>query len=122
MGSFPPSNENYEKAITAIKNRFGREEILVEVYVRELLKLVLQNAMKPEGKTKLASLYDKIESQLRALESLGVTTDKCNAMLYLLVESTMPEELLRAWQRHLVQPIRQQNLGEENPRTEDRRK
>lgn len=54
------------------------------------------------------------------LESLGVTTDKCNAMLYPLVESTMPEELLRAWQRHLVRPIGQQNMEEEARRNEDR--
>ena len=48
----------------------------------------------------LATIYDKIESQLRALESLGVTTDKYAAMLYPLVESSLPEDLLRAWQRH----------------------
>ncbi|XP_077255145.1 uncharacterized protein LOC143893525 [Temnothorax americanus] len=73
--SFPPTDENYDKVIAAIKNRFGRDEMLVEVYVRELLKLILQNAMKPNEKIKLASLFDKIESQLRAFESLGVTTD-----------------------------------------------
>ncbi|XP_011858695.1 PREDICTED: uncharacterized protein LOC105556222 [Vollenhovia emeryi] len=100
VGSFPPTEENYDKVIDAIKNRFGRDEILVEVYVRELLKLILQNALKPNEKMKLSSLFDKIESQLRALESLGVTTDKCGAMLFPLVESSLPEELLCAWQRN----------------------
>ncbi|XP_011858170.1 PREDICTED: uncharacterized protein LOC105555738 [Vollenhovia emeryi] len=100
VGSFPPTEENYDKVIDAIKNRFGRDEILVEVYVRELLKLILQNAVKPNEKMKLSSLFDKIESQLRALESLGVITDKCGAMLFPLVESSLPEELLRAWQRN----------------------
>ncbi|XP_017877686.1 uncharacterized protein LOC108623602, partial [Ceratina calcarata] len=47
----------------------------------------------------LSSLYDKIESYLRALETLGVATDKCAAMLFPLVESSLPEELLRVWQR-----------------------
>lgn len=97
--SFPPTGENYEKVISSLKSRFGRDELQVEVYVRELLKLVLQNALKPKEKMPLSSLYDKIESHLRALETLGVTTDMCAAMLFPLVESSLPEELLRAWQR-----------------------
>ncbi|GFV85892.1 uncharacterized protein TNCV_1421951 [Trichonephila clavipes] len=31
--SFPPTSENYEKAIEALNNRFGREELLIECYV-----------------------------------------------------------------------------------------
>ncbi|GFY29901.1 uncharacterized protein TNCV_4072141 [Trichonephila clavipes] len=30
MESFPPTSENYEKTIEALKNRFGREELYVE--------------------------------------------------------------------------------------------
>lgn len=47
----------------------------------------------------IITLYDKIESYLRALESLGITTDKCASMLVPMVESSLLEELLRAWQR-----------------------
>ncbi|XP_024878860.1 uncharacterized protein LOC112459126, partial [Temnothorax curvispinosus] len=97
--SFPPTGENYVKAITSLKNRFGREDIIVEFYVRELLGLVLQNAVKGPKKASLASVYDKLECYIRALETLGVTTDRCAAMLYPLVESSLPEEVLRAWQR-----------------------
>jgi len=93
--------------------------MLVEVYVRELLKLILHNAMKPNEKIRLASLFDKIESQLRALESLGVTTDRCSAMLYPLVESSLPEELLRTWQRNQGTPFASQYMGEP-PSGEDR--
>lgn len=99
VDSFPPVEENYDGAIASLKNRFGRDEVLVEVYVRELLKLVMQNVLKPNDRIPLSSLYDKIEAQLRSLESLGVTSDKCGAMLLPLVESSLPEELLRAWQR-----------------------
>jgi len=97
--SFPPTGENYEKAISSLKNRFGRDDIIVEFYVRELLGLVLQNAVKGNKKLSLTSLYDKLECYIRALETLGVTTNNCAAMLYLLVESSLPEEVLRAWQR-----------------------
>lgn len=85
--SYPPTSENYEKVIDGLTNRFGRNDLLVEVYVRELLKLVLNNAISQKGKTSLFGIYDKLETQIRALESLGVTTETCAAMLYLLVES-----------------------------------
>lgn len=65
--------------------------------MRELLGLVLQNATKNDKKLLLSTIYDKLESYIRALETLGVTTDKCAAMLYPLVESSLPEEVLRAW-------------------------
>ncbi|GIY14969.1 DUF1758 domain-containing protein [Caerostris extrusa] len=53
-----------------------------------------------DQKVKLPTLYDRIETQLRALESLGVTTEKYAAMLFPLVESCLSEEVLRAWQRN----------------------
>lgn len=93
--SFSPTAENYDKAILSLENRFNRDKLQVEVYVRELSKLVLQNSIKTNTKMPLASLFDKTESQLRALESLGVTYDMCSAMMYPLVESSLPEELQR---------------------------
>lgn len=45
-----------------------------EVNVRELLNLVLKQTTNIKTDITLANLYDKI--QLRALESLGVTSDK----------------------------------------------
>ncbi|GFX42344.1 uncharacterized protein TNCV_110641 [Trichonephila clavipes] len=79
--------------------RFGQEDVLIQVYVRELLKLVLQNT--EIKKVNLSSLYDKIEAQLRALESLGVTKEKYAAMLFPLVESCLPAEILHAWERYV---------------------
>ena len=114
VSSFPPTEENYEEVITCLKNRFGRDDIVVEFYVRELLGLVLQNAMSNGKKASLSSLYDKVESNIRALNTLGVTTDKCAAMLYPLVESSLPEHVLRAWQRngHREENQEAENNGE----------
>ncbi|XP_018378084.1 PREDICTED: uncharacterized protein LOC108770847 [Trachymyrmex cornetzi] len=99
INSFPPIAENYDKAIDRLRDRYGKSDLLIEVYVRELLKLVL-NTVKVGSKISMASLYDKLETQLRALESLNVTTEMCAAMLYPLVESALPEDLLRVWQRN----------------------
>ncbi|XP_011861557.1 PREDICTED: uncharacterized protein LOC105558462, partial [Vollenhovia emeryi] len=99
VNSFPPTAANYDKVITCLKNRFGREDLLVEVYVREMLKLILTRT-KASNQTSLSKIYDRLETHLRALESLGVTTAMCAAMLYPLVESSLPEDLLRVWQRN----------------------
>ncbi|UYV84444.1 hypothetical protein LAZ67_X002193 [Cordylochernes scorpioides] len=96
--SFPPSADNYPKVIEYIKSRFGEDEMLVDIYVRDLLQNVLQN-MRADGKMSVVKLYDRLETQLRALETLGVARDKFAAMLYPLVESALPEDTLRVWER-----------------------
>ncbi|UYV84919.1 hypothetical protein LAZ67_X004007, partial [Cordylochernes scorpioides] len=92
--SFLPSADNYPKVIEYIKSRFGEDEMLVEIYVRDLLQNV-----RAEGKMSVVKLYDRLETQLRALETLGVARDKFAAMLYPLVESALPEDTLRVWER-----------------------
>ncbi|XP_076290995.1 uncharacterized protein LOC143214167 [Lasioglossum baleicum] len=110
--SFPPTDSNYDKAIAGLRNRFGRENLQIKVYVREFLQLMLHNALSRGKNVEISSLYDKIESHLRALESLGVTTDKCAAMLVPLVESSLPEDLLRVWQRSPLNTLSQQDTAE----------
>ncbi|KAJ8964444.1 hypothetical protein NQ317_013854 [Molorchus minor] len=96
--SFPAMGANYEKIIDGLKSRFGNEDLQIEVYVRELLKLILSNATS-KGKLDISTLYDRIETQIRALETLGITSSKCSAILFPLIESCLPEELIRVWQR-----------------------
>jgi hypothetical protein len=45
-------------------------------------------------------LYDKLEFYLRALESTGMMTEKYNMMLFPMVESCIPEDILRVWLRN----------------------
>lgn len=102
VDSYPPSADNYTKVIESLKTRFGRDELLVEYYVRELLTLVVKNAINTKTKMSVMQLYDKLESYLRSLESIGVTKEKYAAMLFPLVESSIPEDLLRVWLRNPV--------------------
>ncbi|GFX09457.1 putative RNA-directed DNA polymerase from transposon X-element [Trichonephila clavipes] len=50
-------------------------------------------------KVDLSELYDLFESTLMALESLGRTKEKFAEFLEPLVESYLPETVLRAWER-----------------------
>ncbi|GFW64648.1 uncharacterized protein TNCV_700541 [Trichonephila clavipes] len=97
--SFPATAENYPKAIDQLKERFGREDLLVQIYVRELLNLVMKNAVSGRTKTDLSALYDELEGKLRSLDSLGRTQEKYGVFFTPLVESCLPEEILKAWER-----------------------
>ncbi|GFQ88029.1 integrase catalytic domain-containing protein [Trichonephila clavata] len=74
--SFPITDENYSSALQSLKERYGRKDLLIDFYVRELLKLVLNNANRNKSDP-LSCLYNKLSTQLRALSSLGVTSEMC---------------------------------------------
>jgi len=93
--SFPVSAANYPKVIDYLKKRFEKDEVVVEGYTRELLRLVLEK--ESDNQKSIATLLDQLE--LRALESLGVKTESTIAIFYPLMESALPEETLRAWER-----------------------
>lgn len=84
--------------IQALKDRFGKKKILKQVYVRELIKMIVVNVRSNE-KLALTKLYDNLESHLRALESLEITIEQTSEFLFPMVESIMPEDILIAWQR-----------------------
>lgn len=64
--SFIPSGANYMLAMNQMKARFAKDELLIEVYVRELLSLVLKQVIDIIGMW-LSNLYNKLETQQRAL-------------------------------------------------------
>ncbi|GBO00251.1 hypothetical protein AVEN_145243-1, partial [Araneus ventricosus] len=103
--SFPPMAQNYPKAIELLKERFGREDLLVQVYVRELLKMVMKNAASERKCADLTTLYDQLKSHLRALDTLGRSKEKFADFLSPLVESCLPEDVLKAWERHRTSSI-----------------
>lgn len=96
--SYPAMGENYSKIVESMESRFGRKDLQIEFYVRELLRLILSNSARKQ-KIEIASLYDSIETQLRALETLGITSENCSAILFPLIESCLPYDLLTVWQR-----------------------
>ena len=95
---YPPTAENYPKVIAALKDRFGNPSILAEHYVRKLQNFVLED----KGKSRpadLSILYDELESNIRSLESLNVKLNQSAIFLLPLIESKLPMDLLRIWQR-----------------------
>ncbi|GFY78828.1 integrase catalytic domain-containing protein [Trichonephila inaurata madagascariensis] len=102
ISSFPITAENYPKAFEQLKLRFVREDLLVQIYVRDLLPLVLKTATTAKNAPDLGTLYDMLETKLRALESLGRTKEKFADFLEPLVESCLLENVLRWWERRRI--------------------
>lgn len=103
LESYPITGINYSKAVAAFQERFGNTDLLIEVYVREFLKLVIAN-VRANGKDKLplSDLFTKIEAYLRSLESMGLSLESNSAWLYPMIESSLSDDLLKAWQRYTV--------------------
>ena len=98
VNSYPLTAANYPKAVAALRERYGRDSLLLQVYIRELLKLVISN-VNQKDKLPLDRMYLKLESHLRALNALNLTQADPATWLFPLVESSLPEDVLRAWQR-----------------------
>ncbi|UYV84143.1 hypothetical protein LAZ67_X001310 [Cordylochernes scorpioides] len=98
LQSLSVDTEAYKIAIDILRRRYANPDLLLQVYVRELLKLVIDSA---SGKKKLSfhELYYKIQSYLGYLKSLNLESASPDTWLYPLVESCLSDELLLAWQR-----------------------
>ncbi|UYV84543.1 hypothetical protein LAZ67_X002574, partial [Cordylochernes scorpioides] len=96
--SYPISEVNYPKVVQALKDRFGDKNLLIEHYIRRLLKLVVSNARKEN--LPLDEIYDDLTAHLKNLESLGVNTEMAGVFLYPLVESSLPLDIIQVWQRN----------------------
>ena len=70
---------NYDEAVTILKRRFGNKQLIIDRHMETLLNV---NSVKsgPSGNTQpLRQLYDLIESQVRSLNSLGVSLIRMEA-------------------------------------------
>lgn len=95
LEEFPATEEGYQEAIDHLKSRFGRKEELIELYIREMIGVVVNK----QKEQRLAAIYDQLEGHLRALSTLGVGKDQFSAVLYPLVESCISSNTLIAWER-----------------------
>lgn len=96
--SFPPAGDNYEDCVQQLTDRFGDTDLLTEVYVHEMMGLITNKST--ANNKKLGYLHDTIRGHLRALESLGVTSNNYAALLLPMIESCLPEDALVEWQRN----------------------
>ncbi|GBO11282.1 hypothetical protein AVEN_181340-1 [Araneus ventricosus] len=64
------------KGTCSFKREICRDDFLVQIYVRDLLSMVMKNTASDGTKTDLPALYDELEAKIQALECLGRTQEK----------------------------------------------
>ena len=85
------TSANYHEAIDIPKKRFGDESQIITKHMEAFtgLEPVTDNRNLPA----LRRLYDKVETHVRGLRSLGVPHSACGALLTPLLIKKLPQEL-----------------------------
>ncbi|GBM01529.1 hypothetical protein AVEN_202404-1 [Araneus ventricosus] len=100
INGFALSDENYYQALNLLKQRFGREELVINAHMAKLLNLLPVNDS--NNIYGLRKLYDTVEVQIRSLESLKVTSGMFGHLLYPILIKLIPEDLALAFHRKRV--------------------
>ena len=82
---------NYEEAISILKKRFGNKK---QIIGRHMDLLLNADAVTSDQNLKgLRQLYDHVESHVRSLKSLGVTSENYGSLLASVLMNKLPHEL-----------------------------
>lgn len=93
----PPTARCYEDALELLKSRFGDEEGLIQAHMRKLLSVPpVRSADDVRG---LRRLYDTLLSHIRGLEALGQNQNTFEALLFPVVQRSLPKEILLDFNR-----------------------
>ena len=83
------NKDNYEKALSMLKERFGQPQILISHHITKILDL--ETVWSISDVKVLRNLYDSVETQLRNLDSLKMKPDEYGPMPVIM--SKIPDEL-----------------------------
>ena len=85
------SNENYKHALDLLSERYGNPQLIISSHMNQILKV---NKVTAGHKVKeLRNLYDKIESHVRSLITVGVQSDHYGSLLIPIVLDKLPDDI-----------------------------
>lgn len=83
------TSANYEEAIEVLERRFGNKQHIINTHMESLLQLPAVTSL--HDLHNVRRLYDKVESHVRGLKSLGVATESYgNLMISILMQKLPP--------------------------------
>ena len=71
IDGFKPTNETYFEAVRLLHERFGDKQVIISGHMNKFKELKEVKSM--ANVKELRNLYDKVESNVRSLESVGVS-------------------------------------------------
>ena len=84
---FPLTSENYTATWRLLNERFGNEQIIISSHMNKVLNI--SPVYSPNVRS-LRELYDNVESNVRALENLGVSYDQFGSLLIPIMLEKFP--------------------------------
>ena len=82
---------NYDEAVTILKRRFGNKQLIINRHMKTLLNISsVKSGLNIQA---LRQLHNLIESQVRSLKSLGVSSSSYGSLLSSVVMSKLPQDL-----------------------------
>ena len=91
IAGFKLSNENYTQAVTLLHERYDNKQLQVSSHMNNLLRLQPITTLREVDA--LRDLYNKVETQIRSLENLGIDSTKYGPLLIPVLLSKIPDEL-----------------------------
>ena len=87
----PLTEVNYNQAVQILTERFGNKQLIISAHMEALLKLKPVNSLSDvKG---IRSVLDKLEIQVRGLQSLGIDSTHYGALLIPIFMEKLPDEL-----------------------------
>ena len=83
------TSANYKTSIEILKQRFGRPQQIISSHMDELLKVPICSDDKASS---MRLVYDRINTNIRGLESLGIKSDQYGSLLIPIIMSKLPSE------------------------------
>ena len=81
---------NYDEAIAILKKCFGNMQLIINKHMDILINLEVVTAYNPKS---LRNLFDKVETQVRGLKSLGVLSSTYGSFLSSILMTKLPHNL-----------------------------
>jgi acyl-CoA reductase-like NAD-dependent aldehyde dehydrogenase len=91
ISCFSLTDSNYKEAVALLKDRFGNKQVIISKHMKSLMQLpvVTDN----DDLKKLRLLYDKSESTVRSLNSIGISQESYGRFLAPTIMAKLTKEL-----------------------------
>ena len=93
------TENNYDKAMALLKDRFGNTQVIITAHMNELLKL--RKIESDKDLHALRRLYDNIENNVRSLNSLGIHGENYGSLLAPIIMDRLPHEFRLSVSRNI---------------------
>ena len=94
---FSTTADNYQSALQLIKETYGKKERIIMSHVSKLLNLEVKENL---DKGSLRILFNKVQTHVRSLEVLGISSDQFSIFLVPIVLSKLSHHLRVEWGKY----------------------